>query len=109
MFSGRYSTHGYTNTSDEDIKRTIGKTLEESFTILTGMNDAAVLAGWRKEYVKEADQHMTVNTVLFPETKAVLTAFKEKGAHIGIISTKYRYRIKELLDRHFPEGSSTSS
>lgn len=102
-FQAVLQRHDYTNTSDEDIKRTIGKTLEESFTILTGMNDAAVLAGWRKEYVKEADQHMTVNTVLFPETKAVLTALKERGAHIGIISTKYRYRIKELLDRHFPE------
>ena len=45
---------------------------------------------------------MTVNTMLFPETKSVLTALKDSGARIGIISTKYRFRIKELLDQHFP-------
>lgn len=46
---------------------------------------------------------MTVNTVLFLETKSVLAALKDSGARIGIISTKFRYRIKELLDQHFPE------
>lgn len=39
----------------------------------------------------------------FPGTKSVLTALKDSGARIGIISTKYRFRIKELLDQHFPE------
>ena len=58
---------------------------------------------FKAEYRKEADTHMTVNTVLFLETKSVLTALKDSGARIGIISTKYRFRIKELLNQHFPE------
>ncbi len=95
--------HGYSNITDNTIKRTIGKTLEESFSILTGVSDAAQLNAFKKEYVEEANEHMTVNTVLFAETKEVLTALKEKGAHIGIISTKYRYRIKEMIDLHFPD------
>ena len=45
---------------------------------------------------------MTINTVLFLETKSVLLALKDAGAFIGIISTKYCYRIKEMLDQHFP-------
>lgn len=94
--------HGYTEVTDEEIKRTIGKTLEDSFSILTGVTDPEQLAGFREEYRKEADIHMTVNTVLFLETKSVLVALKDSGARIGIISTKYRYRIKELLDQHFP-------
>lgn len=94
--------HGYTEVTDDDIKRTIGKTLEDSFSILTGIMDATQLAGFKEEYRKEADTHMTVNTVLFLETKSVLVALKDSGARIGIISTKYRYRIKELLDQHFP-------
>lgn len=95
--------HGYSNITDNTIKRTIGKTLEDSFSILTGVSDAAQLIAFKKEYVEEANEHMTVNTVLFAETKKVLTALKEKGAHIGIISTKYRYRIKEMIDLHFPD------
>ena len=94
--------HGYTGITDEEIKRTIGKTLEESFTILTGVTDADTLAAYKKEYVKAADQHMTVNTFLFPETLSVLTQLKKDGARIGIISTKYRYRIMELLSQKLP-------
>lgn len=94
--------HGYTEVTDEEIKRTIGKTLEDSFSTLTGVTDAAQLAAFREEYRREADTHMTINTVLFLETKSVLTALKDADLRIGIISTKYRYRIKELLDRHFP-------
>lgn len=30
-------------------------------------------------------------------------ALKDSGARIGIISTKFRYRIKELLNQHFPD------
>ena len=102
-FHNVLTRHGYTEVTDDDIKRTIGKTLENSFSILTGVTDAGQLAGFKAEYRKEADTHMTVNTVLFLETKSVLTALKDSGARIGIISTKYRFRIKELLDQHFPE------
>ena len=91
--------HGFTGIDDYTIKRTIGKTLEDSFSILTGETEVSVLQQYKKEYVKEADTHMTVNTFLFPETKDVLVALKKRGARIGIISTKYRYRIMELLER----------
>lgn len=47
---------------------------------------------------------MTVNTFLFPETEEVLTRLKTRGAKIGIISTKYRYRIMELLSKKLPSN-----
>lgn len=96
--------HNHTGITDEDIKRTIGKTLENSFSIMTGITDKEILAEYRKEYVKEADIYMTANTVLFDETLDVLQKLKNKGAMIGIISTKYRYRIMELLKSKLPEG-----
>ena len=102
-FQNVLKQHGFTEISDYAIKRTIGKTLEESFSILTGITDAAVLEGLRKEYVKQADVYMTALTRLFPETLEVLTTLKQQGAKIGIISTKYRYRILELLDKVLPE------
>lgn len=96
--------HHHTGITDEAIKRTIGKTLQESFSIMTGITDADTLEMYRKEYVKEADTHMTVNTFLFPETIEVLTRLKTNGAKLGIISTKYRYRIMELLGKKLPEN-----
>lgn len=47
--------HGYIGITDDMIKRTIGKTLEESFSILTGITDADQLESFRQEYSKEAD------------------------------------------------------
>ena len=102
-FRNVLTKHGYTDVTDDEIKHTIGQTLEESFSILTKVTDKGQLETFRKEYVKEADTYMTSNTVLFLETKSVLRALKDAGALIGIISTKYRYRIKELLDQHLPE------
>ena len=45
---------------------------------------------------------MTPNTRLFPETLDVLRALKERGARVGIISTKYRFRIHDTMDQHLP-------
>ena len=94
---------GHTGFSDEAIKRTIGKTLEDSFSILSGITTPETLAEYKKEYVKEADTYMTVNTFFFPETVTVLKTLKSQGAQIGIISTKFRFRIREMVDQHFPK------
>ena len=93
--------HGHTGISDEAIKRTIGKTLEDSFSILSGITTPETLAEYKKEYVKEADTYMTVNTFFFPETVTVLKTLKSQGAQIGIISTKFRFRIREMVDQHY--------
>lgn len=94
--------NGYADVTDEAIRRTIGKTLEESFSILTGVTDPERLAAFKAEYRREADVYMTPNTRLFPETLRVLRTLKERGAKIGIISTKYRFRIHDTLDQHLP-------
>ena len=93
--------HGFNDISDEMIKRTIGMTLQNSFKVLTGENDSDKISNYVKEYVKTADGCMTDNTVLFPETAEVLETLKENGVKLGIVSTKYRYRIKEVLGREF--------
>lgn len=96
--------HGYADVTEMAIKRTIGKTLEQSFSILTGIDDMETLAAYKREYVKEADTHMTVNTFLFPETVEVLRALKAGGASLGIVSTKFRYRILDLLEQRGQTG-----
>ena len=96
--------HGYTGVTDTEIKRTIGKTLEESFSILTGITEAGTLADYKREYVKAADVHMTANTFFFPETIEVLEALKSQGAVLGIVSTKFRYRILDLFEKTGHDG-----
>ncbi|MCD8030596.1 MAG: HAD-IA family hydrolase [Bacteroides sp.] len=95
--------HNFTHIADESIKRTIGKTLEDSFVILTSVTDTEQILSWKKEYTREAKTYMTPHTFLYPDTLPVLTGLKEKGMKIGIISTKYRFRIREKMDLYFPE------
>lgn len=102
-FRNVLNQHQYTDVTDEAIKRTIGKTLEESFSILTGISDAEQLSVFKEEYQKESDIHMTVNTVFYADTVTTLTTLKQQGARLGIVSTKYRFLIKEMLQQHFPD------
>lgn len=98
------TNEGFLDVTDEQIKRTIGKTLEDSFSEMTGITDAQHLASMKQQYVQHANTCMTANTHLFPETREVLERLKSRGARIAILSTKYRYRIEELVARDFSEG-----
>lgn len=89
--------HHYTGITDDAIRRTIGKTLEESFAILTGEHNAETLATWRHEYTKEADQYMNIHTHLFTDCLPTLEQLKAGGAKIGIVSTKYHRRIADFF------------
>lgn len=102
-FRAVLTRHQYLDVTDEAIKRTIGKTLEESFSILTGITDLEQLTAFRQEYKLEADVYMNVNTRLFPDALSTLKALKAQGARIGIISTKYRFRILSFLEEYLPE------
>lgn len=102
-FRAVLTRHNYLDVTDEAIKRTIGKTLEDSFSILTGITDPAQLTAFRQEYGLEANVHMNANTQLFPDTLSTLKALKAQGARIGIISTKYRFRILSFLEEYLPE------
>ncbi len=96
--------YGITGISDQQIRNTIGKTMEESLTILTGESDAEALVRLRQEYVAEADIYMNVNTFLFEDTKPLLLELKNRGAKLAIVSIKYRRRINDFLKQHFDDG-----
>lgn len=98
------NNNGYSTVSNDAIRRTIGKTLEESFAILTGVADADKLQGFKREYVSHANTCMTANTHFCPNTADTLKTLKNNGIKLGIISTKYRYRILEFTDAQLGKG-----
>ncbi len=80
--------HQYLTVTDEAIKRTIGKTLEESFSILTGITDPIQLEAFRQEYRLEADVHMNVNTQLFRHI-----VYTERIEETGCPRRNYLYQV----------------
>lgn len=92
--------YGYEGVSDAAICRTIGYPVVDSFTMLTGETETATLKQYQREFVLKADEVMAVQTVLYPSTIPTLKKLRSKGSSIGIISTKYRYRIEDILKRY---------
>lgn len=99
-FQHVFTQNGFMNIDDETIKHTIGLTLEEAFSQMTGITDSTVIADYRKQYVAKSDEVMTANTIPYPDTLSTLTTLKENGAIVGIISTKYRYRVAVTVEEY---------
>lgn len=91
--------HGYTGVTDDDIRRTIGYPVPDSFTMMTGVIDPGSLEQYRREFKQKADRVMVDNTELYPSTVEVLEQLRERGYQTGIISTKFRYRIEDIIDK----------
>lgn len=83
---------------DKKIYETIGLTMYEAISILTGINERT----WQEEFLRQyrihADAHMTPNTHFYPETLPLLKKLKKMHRRIGIISTKTRHRILEKFE-----------
>ena len=95
--------HGFCGVPEDSIRRTIGKTLEESCAHLNGETRMEVVTTGRKEYTPAADMYMNANTRLYPDALPTLRWLKSRGIRVGILSTKYRRRIVDFFrDKDVP-------
>lgn len=95
------SEFGYALPSDREIFETIGKTLLDSFTILTGVSDDMKKEEMRKIYVAHADKVMASGTRFYPETLSLLDGLGERGVKTAVVSSKMKYRIEETFMYHY--------
>lgn len=90
---------GYSDESDEKIKKTIGLSLEEAFPILTGCSDRQQIQRFVSHFKEKADEIMVESTELYTDTKEILRKLREKNIKVGIVTTKFRYRIESILKK----------
>jgi phosphoglycolate phosphatase len=81
------------------IKKLIGYSLTETFKILTGNDKNEDAEKFKAFFTEHADIVMNDNTFLFNEVYNVIPCLKKEGFLLGIVSTKYRYRIAGVLER----------
>jgi phosphoglycolate phosphatase len=86
--------------SVESIRRTIGLTLKEAFIQLTNCDDDDTIQRFIGFFRNKADEVMAQNTVLYGDTITTLRFLKVKGMKVGIVTTKYHYRIAEILGKY---------
>ena len=83
-------TMRYPCQSTDEIKKTIGLSLKDTFERLTLCKDAEAASRFSSLFKQKADEVMVDNTILYHYVNKVFQGFKDKGCKIGIVTTKYR-------------------
>jgi phosphoglycolate phosphatase len=83
----------FVNKSEEDIRKTVGMTLKNTFHVLTGITDDALASRFVALFKEKADLVMTENTKLISDTISVLSSLKAVGCKTGIVTNKFHYRM----------------
>jgi phosphoglycolate phosphatase len=90
---------GLPSAPESRMRESIGLTLARTLTFLTGNEDADAGAEFTRWFVEHADRIMVDHTVLYDTASQVITTLRTAGIPLGIVSTKYRYRIESILQR----------
>jgi phosphoglycolate phosphatase len=90
---------GFEAATAEAACQTIGLSLPDTFVALVGERYAEQSDEFARLFVQQAGKVMTAGTVVFDTVPATVEILKELGLGLGIVSTKFRYRIVEILSR----------
>lgn len=80
-------------------KKTIGLSLPNTFIELTNIKSIEKVEKFKKYFVERADQVMADKTFIFDKVDILFKKIKRNNMKIGIVSTKFRYRIEDVLVR----------
>lgn len=84
---------------EDAIKETIGMSLKEAMIHLTGLEHEEQSGEFMALYKERADEVVTDLTFVFKEVPGVIEQLRMKNISLGIVSTKFRYRIEAILKR----------
>lgn len=83
----------------DEIRKTVGLTLEDSFAILTGDRSADAAEGFVKHFQTAAVHTLAPSAKLYPRTLETLDFFRSRGCSLGIVTTKRRAHIVSIFDK----------
>lgn len=92
-------TMGLPISDEEPIRRTIGLSVPDILATLNGEDQRARSGEFARLFQARADQVMADNTVIYDSVPDVLRELTAGGRRCAIASTKFRYRIEQILAR----------
>ena len=92
-------TMGYPERTSEAIKKTIGLSLSEMFFRLGSADSTDKADEFAMLYREKADVVITANTTLYDGVLDVLRKLRSLGIRCGIVTTKFHYRIDQILEK----------
>lgn len=81
----------------EEIRKTIGLSLKETYFALSNRNDEESALLFDKYFKEKADEVMVPSTQIYEPVKDFFSYLREKDCKIGIVTTKFHYRIDAIL------------
>lgn len=90
---------GLPSASLEAVSATIGLALPETLHRLAGPQSQERVREFERLFVARADQVMVASTVLLDSARRMLATMDHDGFALGIVTTKFRRRIHEVLTR----------
>jgi len=83
----------------DEIRRLIGVSLPGTFDRLAGPDHAALTHEFIRLFHEQADRVMVDSAIIFDTVPGTLTNLRQSGLTLGIVSTKFRFRIEAILRR----------
>lgn len=96
---------GLPSASDHAIRSTIGLSLEESLVSIAGESHRLRANDFRRAWREHSDVVMLDLTRLLPGADETVRTLTSQQRRMGVVSTKYRRRIEEVLARAELSGS----
>ena len=90
---------GLPPTTPDEIRRTVGYSLPESLVRLAGEEHSARGREYMRLFVEKADEVVADLTYVYDYVPETVERLRAMGLRLGIVSTKYRYRIEDVLGR----------
>lgn len=90
---------GYATADMEAIKRTIGLSLKDTYFKLTNRESLEEAKQFARLFKEKADLVMVDNTKLYAGVKEILQKLRDKGYQTAIVTTKFHYRIEQILHK----------
>lgn len=81
------------------VRRTIGLSLPETFRVLSGLDGTDQVEEFRSHFRARSNEIMVEWTRFLPDMPETIDELVRRGFRLGIVSTKYRFRIRETLGR----------
>ena len=98
-FNYAFERLGLPVTSEDAIKKTIGMSLKDALIHLAGREHEEKSDEFTVLYKKQADEVVADLTFVFDAVPGVVEQLRRKDISLGIVSTKFRYRIEAILKR----------
>lgn len=87
----------------QDIIKTIGYRLQDAYRMLVKEGSTQESEQFKSYFMEKADEVMARDTRLYDGVLCLLMEMRKQGIKLGIVTTKYKFRIQEILKKYQAE------